>query len=328
VATLLLVVSTPMLVRPAEGAQERQSTRFFTLRSVEPRFVHALLRPILDERLRVDVDQQTDPRGGPDTLRLAVAGPKDLVDAVARLVPLIDESSSTAGAPSRLDFYDASGLEDRIVSAAMQPLVRPFGDARYSIASGGLLTVYGPQDLHQRVVDTLSLVRRRLAELRANAEAEASDDEDADEAPGADRFVRLTWLGTQADDPVEDLGRSVSQDMRPVVRQLEALGLDGWRELGRTSVVATFGDEFRIQTGFTPAGTGRWQFRWEGFLQEWDEDLVRLGTQLRIDGTDGSSIDLSTTLEITPGKRVVLGLTPVADMHSAFVVELVEPDVD
>lgn len=324
VATLLVALA-PLLVRPATAQSEATATRFLMLESADPPTVRDLLRPLLDERLRIHVTRDetgpTDLRG-----RLVISGPPELVDSTVSLVTLIDGAPGAAAAtPSRLDFYDASGLEDRVVSAAMQPLFGPFRDARYSIASGGLLTVYGPDELHERVIETLALVRQRLAELRANAAADAADEEPPADAPTADRLVRLTWLGTQPGDLVGDLGRAVSDDMRPVVRQLETLGLEGWRELGRASVMAAFDDEFRIETGFTPAGTGRWQLQWEGFLQEWDENVARLATNLVVSGTDGSTVELSTTLEVAPGKRVVLGLTPVADMHSAFVIEIVEP---
>jgi hypothetical protein len=281
-----------------------------------------LLREVVDSSVSVgDVKRAPGPGGG---LFFTIEAPVSRLAAIERLVERLDVPSNQARSAMRIEFYDLSELADgNVGQQTLAALVDGRSrDALWFVSASGLATVFADGPTHTAVAEAFTRLKAMSADV-ADREAAPAATKDA---PSADRLVRLTWLVTSPSDAPEPMGRPVAQDMRSVVTQLEGLGLSGWREFGRSSVLTSPTRPFSLRTAFQPSNAGDWSLDWSGTIMSGEAGRTRVMSKTRLIEESGAAmIELENTLELAAGKRVVLGLTPVLDMHAVLVLELFEP---
>lgn len=313
-----------LLVLPAlaNGQNAPRELRGYQLEHIESARVATILRSLLKPQITVDIPRSPDR----DDLIQASGSAVDLAQ-LEELIRIIDVPQKQDRSALNLEFYELGDMMPEDLDLAddmIRSMIDPLLGERYSVSVGGIASLFGSPATHERVRRGIEQLRVAINAREARFEAdEAGDDDETSSAVPSDSLLRLTWLATSPDDD-EGIGRAVGADMSAVVRQLEGLGMTGWRELGRTSVMTSRLQSFSVETVFSPANSGQWQLRWNGMTMPSDDDRTSLETRIALrDVSSGASIDLGSTLKLDSDRRMVLGLTPILEMHSVLVIELV-----
>lgn len=147
-------------------------------------------------------------------------------------------------------------------------------------------------------------------------------DRPAQEARAAtDINVRLIWLTTSAT-------REVPADMKDVTDALADMGITGLSMAAQTIIRTTNRSEF--VTEFTTGGDEPWFVRFEGTAETSDAENWTMTVSLRARRarSDGpgvpGSVEFETRLSTQAGHFVVLGVSPIGDTDSVFVLQVIE----
>lgn len=158
-----------------------------------------------------------------------------------------------------------------------------------------------------------------LAQLGALLEQLDKPAHEAQSAP--DINVRLIWLTTSAT-------RKVPADMKDVTDALADMGITGLSMAAQTIVRTTNRSEFGLQ--FTTGGDEPWLVRFSGTAKTSDAENWML--EVSVNGRQAQSgregipgfVEFETRLSTQAGHFVVLGVSPIGDTDSVFVLQVIE----
>lgn len=311
VALTTLVASATVAAQPphTESVQARmyqdapieRELRTIPLRHTDAREFAAMLRAFIDGASSLSLDQRTN--------TIILLGTPESLDRVQKLVELLDVE-----------------VEPRQVEEVrVYPLKHALADARIA-AIGEVLSVVerGALRLWLSVdPDTNQVIARGSVEtLEQLGEVLEAIDRPARREPGSGEIsVRLLWLTTEAT-------RDLPPDLADVVDALDEIGIDGLGLAAQTVIRATGDSTFG--TEFTAGAIDPWLVSFDGTARarddgNWVMEVAIQARQARA-GRDEirGSINLQTRLTTEAGHFVVLGVAPIMDVDSVFVLQIVE----
>lgn len=243
---------------------------------------------------------------------------KRALEVISAIDVPVDRTRVAESSLDRLSFYDVSDLYDRdpeflerMIRAIVMQIEGPGSTQQMSLSYEGMLSLHGGPELHAAAIEAIASLREATAQMQVERPSVRT--------PSTSWVVELTILSSGD----EDTGRPVGGDMAGVVAQLSESGMTDWREIGRTSVIVSEGDAFLLDS--TMMVNEPWGLRFSGDLSALADDHQRLEMQLSVSPQTQSPTSLSTRIDMKPDRTVVLGLTPMLDIHTAFVVELSKP---
>lgn len=156
-----------------------------------------------------------------------------------------------------------------------------------------------------------------IKEVVKQLDAAASGRDDT--LPSQEMAVRLVWLAGGLGD---DVGRAPSADMAPALKQLERYGIEGLRQVASMIVRATPDRPF--EASCSVAADELWQMVLSGQIRTSEDRRVAL--DIGIDARPGARqpLHMNTTITTSVGQLVVLSVSPIGDVDSVFVVQLVD----
>ena len=165
------------------------------------------------------------------------------------------------------------------------------------------------------------IARGTTSAIAALNELIAAIDRAPAEARGpAELRVRLVWLvGGLAGEH----GAKVPPDMGQVVNELGKIGIGDLRLAAQTIVRVTGNDVFK--TRFVVRVDQLWRMSFSGRAVSGPGGTRTI--RVEIDGEDEANtgdIRLETTITTVSGHFVVLGVTPIQDLESVFVIQVVD----
>lgn len=283
---------------------------------------------------------------------ISLTGPAPLVRVGVTRITQLDRPTDARlveSTASVLRMYDISDLGDGALAYDIgQTLLAEAGDGRIIRSKvGQILTMLAPPTTHAEFERAMRSVRDLESAREAAGNADAANAAAASSQPGP-MLVRLTWL---VSGPNTD-GSTVQPAMEAVVAELEAAGMINWQQYGQTMVMTQPGRDFLVQTAIE-AGGRTWDFEFNGERAstrpepvvaggpplEWLNVAINVRPRpddetatVQHSGRPGDRIigrapntAIQTALHIPAGQTIVLGLTPMFDQHSVFVIELIQP---
>ncbi|MFK7962259.1 MAG: hypothetical protein AB8G96_17245, partial [Phycisphaerales bacterium] len=262
---------------------------------------------------------------------IVLKGPADVVRRAGTFIAAADRPADARvpeHAANVLRMYDVSGLREADLAHDIgHTLLMNHPDTRLIRGtSGRVISLLAPPSVQSAFTTAIAQIK----------EAERSGRPEVEEDSGP-MLVRLTWLVASDDHDAT----SVSPPMEPVVRELESMGIIKWQQYGQSLVMTQAMVPFELESVFSAGGVN-WDFDFNGIRQASltrtvdgkpvDVERMSVAIQIRpLDDptprqvTNGRSLprtSISTLLDMPAGQTVVLGMTPMLDQHSVFVVEL------
>jgi Bacterial type II/III secretion system short domain len=143
------------------------------------------------------------------------------------------------------------------------------------------------------------------------------------EQQSGDIDVRLIWLTSGAKG-------KVPADLEDVTDALEEVGIEGLGMVAQTIVRTTNRSDF--MTEFATGGDEPWRVRFGGSAQttdaeHWTMEVSLSGRQANPSPeTFPGSVEFDTRLSTQSGHYVVLGVAPIGDVDSVFVLQIIDAD--
>lgn len=271
----------------AKIATLKPDVRVFPLRHVTASDCVVVIEALFsgdDEDVRLGVDERSN--------QLIVSAPIGRQETIATLLEQIDVPTENA----RQIGETASGsvvVDDRMAELVMDYLKsRDVTRARATV-SGGKATIVFEAD-SQKALDQ---IEKEIFDLEQKNKPQS-------------RSIRVVWLT----DDVEK--KKVPDDMKPVVVELEKMGMAGMAVKSQLAV--------RTLGRFTSASRhGEYELSAKGEFSSGLLD-IKLDVNRHFVSSDKPRVDavinLSTQIEATIGHPIVLGVSPSKAGHSAFVV--------
>ena len=278
----------------------------YQLRYVDPETACSALRTILagdnkgflardNEAFRINIDAKNK--------RLIVFGPPATHSKVRNVLKTLDVSPGMEDGSIKvfhLRYVDPSSAA-RMLAAILPKGIQVAIDER----THSLITSGSPDSLH--VAEAL------LTRLDEGTEKERPK-------PSLRYEVRVVWLANddKADQPAEDL--------KDVVAELSRLGIKNPRQIGQMAVRNTSMGPFQIESSPMFKGEAA-KFTATGTLREERDGPLTLQIAIKTTGgLSGQSQDLNKLdmqIDVPQKQYVVLATTPVGNITSAFVVQVV-----
>ena len=313
VAMATLGVSAAMAAQPphTESVQARlyqdapveRVLRVIPLRHTDAHEFAGILHTIIDDASSLlSLDERTN--------SIILLGTPEWISRVQDLVDALDVEVE----PRQVEEVRVYPLE---YAAARGPLIAAIGEI-FSVPEIGTLRLRLSVDPDTNQV----IAGGSVATLEQLGEVLESIDRPARREQGSGEIsVRLLWLTTEAT-------RDLPPDMADVADALHEIGIDGLGLAAQTLIRATSDSTFA--TEFTAGAIDPWLVSFEGTAQarddgDWVMEVAIQAHQARV-GPDEirGSINLQTRLTTEAGHFVVLGVAPIRDVDSVFVLQIVE----
>lgn len=310
----------------ADDAKAMQTT-IIHLNHGDARAIAAVVSDVLqDKGVRIVADAQSN--------SIIVVAPAEKQQRVAEIID--DLSKAQPQRPTMRVFpLQHTRVDDALHESLRMALPK---DVQLNIdRERNMVVVYGEESAHEWVAQMLTAFDRPNANANANAAA-------ANRA--AAYRVHITWLidiGPLADKVDDAAKRPLPDELKPVADELAKLGVKNLYVAARTMVRCTGDEQFAmlsrakliepadlaIEGQFIPTpGSGPGADPGKPRLR------IRLsGQQVKLIGSESTRsgpkqahyapreiVNIQTTITTPPGKPVVLGVSPMEDVTSAFVV--------
>jgi type II secretory pathway component GspD/PulD (secretin) len=257
------------------------------------------------------------------TNSLIIRAPAAKFAEVAQLLKKIDVAGAEGGpepAPTRLSFIELHSLvPDEAVQRALQTVIAT-GGGLYSVDPARKMVIVNANPV------TTEAVRELLARLEDAGKSRSQEDAQ----------IRLTWLvnltpqvaDAEADDEAvsREKGPALPDFLKEVVPGLAKLGLEKPRVAAQLVVNAQAKARFQVKGTAMLPNASVYGISASGQLN----DLTSAGLEISMGVTaaDGkqSVCTLQTQISAPSGHLVVLGMTPIQGMSSAFVVQVIRKD--
>jgi hypothetical protein len=296
-----------------KAAAATREMQVIAAKFVKARELGSVLQQALDGRTRVSFDERSN-------AVIVVATPEDMA-TVKELIEKIDVPKATTEAP--VQFLP---LRNTKADLALENALHRFlpSGSYFLDYERNLVILSGDEKTQQTAVRLIDRLDRPTERAKA---------------PDQQVQIRVIWLASGLD---KKDGRKPPEDMKPVVAELEKMGIEEPRLVTQTLVTALPGKEFRVE-GLAGLDSPFQLFisgTLLGATNRGENDKLKIsihatGTMSRpgpvpSGGKSPAPVSISVVqlgrleTEITAplGHSVVLGVTPTATSTSAFVVQM------
>ncbi len=309
VACLVAAVAM-MAAAPANQQVEEETLSVIPLRYAAAREVAA----VIDETIlaRITIDERTN--------ALIVAGSKETLASVRQIVAQLDVAlEDPKGSDEELVrvYQLAHALANPQLASTLDSLF----DTTRSIRRGARMLSVKPVRIAYDGHTNQIIARGTTSAIAALSELIDAIDRAPAKARGpAELRVRLVWLvGGLAGEHA----RKVPPDMGQVVKELGKIGISDLRLAAQTIVRVTGNDVFK--TRFVVSVDQLWRMSFSGRAVSGPGGTRTI--RVEIDGEDEANIGdirLETTITTVSGHFVVLGVTPIQNLESVFVIQVTD----
>lgn len=315
-----------------DAAESARQTRIYPLTRGDARSMAAVISELVQPDARIVADPQSN--------ALIVVANAETQQRIDGLIEKLSAAARGRPATTRVFPLQHTRVDGTLRDSLMMALPK---EAQLNVdAERNMVVVYGDESAHEQVGQLLAALDRPTAN--------GNDAAAANRAPAY--RVRITWLidiGPLADKVDPAARRPLPDELKPVADELAKLGVKNLYVAARTMVRCTGGEEFAmlsrakliepadlaIEGQFIPApgipgsapGTPgvdparpRLRIRLSG------QQVKLVGTHSTRDGPKQATygpqeiVNIQTTLTTPLDKPIVLGVSPMEDVTSAFVV--------
>ncbi len=309
VACLVAAVAL-MGAAPANQQDEEQTLAVIPLRYAAARQV----ADVIDETIpaRITIDERTN--------SLIVGGSQEALTAVRQIVAQLDVAiEDPKGSDEEL--VRVYPLAHALANPQLASTLDSLFDKTRSVRRGGHMLSVKPVRIAYDGHTNQIIARGTTSAIAALNELIAAIDRAPAEARGpAELRVRLVWLvGGLAGEH----GSKIPPDMGQVVNELGKIGIGDLRLAAQTIVRVSGNDVFK--TRFVVNVDQLWQMSFSGRAVSGPGGTRTI--RVEIDGEDEGNIGdirLETTITTVSGHFVVLGVTPIQDLESVFVIQVID----
>lgn len=154
----------------------------------------------------------------------------------------------------------------------------------------------------EKAVELISdIAQKRFMELSAEQHKETTNTQ-----------LRILWLKTGADRPLP-------RDLNAVAASLSRIGIEGLGLAGQLLANVSANQPFQLQGTAQKA-----QVEASGTLADRRNNSALVEIQIAARAGRDTTLQCESTIRLRPGQLVVLGMSPDADGHSVFVVQMLE----
>ncbi len=307
--TVALILPGPISAQPARAkpvgemvaslaisSAQESTVEVIPLRHTQAKHAAGILHRLAPDDVIITVDERTN--------ALIVAGSQDAQDFVRELVAQLDVEIDAEKAAGRnlVRVYELSANTDRHRAQMLGSLFDLL--VAYDQATNQMI-VRGPA--HE--IESLDALIETIDRLPA-----------ADAHRPSELRVRLAWLVSGLD---QGAGTKIPPDMGEVIRELDKLGIDELRLAAQTIVRVSADQRFRTQ--FVANLIEPWSMSFTGHTANGPGGAVTLDLKLhgeRLSGTASSKLE--TSISTVSGHFVVLGVSPIQNLKSVFVIQVTD----
>ncbi len=256
--------------------------------------------------------------------KLVMHGPPIELEVVEKLLLNLDEKQPIED-KSQTDFLSLPKNEDLLTDGGqfIDRIARS-NDVEVAVQEGlGLVMLKGTQESVKKTLSIIDVVRRIHA-------AKGNPDPDSKSTVAAEKMLRVVWLTNK---PLGKAWSSPDAMLKPVIDKLATMGFKDVGVAGQVFARCKLSD---VPTDFSVKGrVAEPEFNVQGSLSYSSAATDRLDAKIKIlvsvpnpdrDAAQLQAASVGVVVQLVENKPVVLASTPMDDLQSFFVVQLLAGD--